>query len=77
MKLDFETLLDRKHEARLRREDRQLAQAERRDRQAAPFIGELCRDGKTVYYIASVGRYVESDSYSKLVDVLVKRGAIR
>ena len=48
----FERALDAKHRRRLRAEDRFLAKREKQEAAADAKIGELVRDGKTVYYIA-------------------------
>lgn len=78
MKLTFDELLDAKHNARLRREDKQLARLERIDQQVAPLIGELCREWHTVYYVFPAGgRYFESTSWVECSNYLVRNKYVR
>lgn len=63
---------------RLRADARWIDKMDRRERDAAPMIGELCRDGRTVYYVRPAGgRYRESGSYTDLVGYLARNGYIR
>lgn len=52
----FERLLEARNSRRLAREDRFLSRAERRESEAEKLVGELCRDGVTVYYVNLLDR---------------------
>lgn len=54
-------------------EHRYLCRQEVLELKAAPMVGELCRDGATVYYCwPAGGRYFESPSHSQVVDYLIR-----
>jgi len=64
---------------RLRAEDCTLTRLGKREKEVAPLIGELCREGKTVYYInlrrasgAMTGKTKESASFHELSDYLIR-----
>jgi hypothetical protein len=58
-------------------EDRYLRKLEILERKAEPLIGELCKEGKTVYYIWPIhGKYREG-SHSELVDFLIRNKYVR
>lgn len=50
-RLDLDALLDNRQTRRMKEEDRFLARLEKREAAADALIGELIRDGKTVFYI--------------------------
>lgn len=68
--------LDTRELRRLRAEHRYLCKIERLERKAEPLIGELLRDGATVYYInltpLRAGRVKESTRYYELIDYLIR-----
>lgn len=75
----IDELLDGRQLRRMKQEDRFLAKQERVEREADALIGELCRDGRTVYYVnlktrdgAFTGKTRESGSHSALVDYLIR-----
>lgn len=64
---------DANHNRRMANETRYLNRLEKLEAQAEELIGELCRDGKTVYYITlRNGKTKESHSFSALVDFLTR-----
>jgi len=65
-------------ERRISRQDqRQVERWEREEMAAAPMIGELCRNGETIYYVcAKPGLYRESSSYTELCTYLSRNGYI-
>lgn len=50
-KYDFEKNLEAKQARRMHAEDRFLTRLEKREAAAEALVGELCKEGKTVYYI--------------------------
>lgn len=51
MKKTVDELLEGRQLRRMKEEDRFLGRIERRVQQADELIGELCREGRTVFYI--------------------------
>ena len=43
--------MDARQNARMKADDKFLTREERRGNEAERLVGELCREGKTVYYI--------------------------
>lgn len=71
MRKSFEEILEGKHSRRLKMEHRMLCRQERDEEKAKLMIGQLCREGKTVWYVYPVGgKYKESMNYYDLVDYL-------
>ena len=70
----FERALDAKHRRRLAAEDRFLAKREKLEAAADAKIGELCREGKTVYYIVlhKPRRTIENTNKQELVEFLIR-----
>lgn len=79
MRSDHDTLYAEQMDRRLaRRMDRDYAAFERqmaRREKARELVGQLCREGRTVFYCWPVGgRYFESTSESAVVDRLIRTG---
>ncbi len=53
-------------------EARFLEQREKREQAAEQMIGELCRDGKTVYYVWPQGGKCREGSVSELIAFLLR-----
>jgi hypothetical protein len=75
--------LDTRELRRLRADDRRLSKLERLESKCAPLIGELCREGGTVYYVnltdrggRFTGKTKESTSHSELVDYLIRNNYV-
>ena len=75
----FERALDAKHRRRLAAEDRFLAKREKQEAAADVKIGELLRDGKTVYYVTVPDghvhprlRTIEKTNRQELVEFLIR-----
>jgi hypothetical protein len=70
--------LDEQIDARLIRrfksEDRFLRRIERRENQAEAMIGELCRSGRTVYYVYPAGGKYKEGSRQDLIAYLLRKG---
>ena len=47
----WDEIMERKHITRMNRDDKTVDKIERLEAKALPLIGELCREGKTVYYV--------------------------
>ena len=70
--------LDRRERRRLADEHRYLYHLERLEKKAEPMIGELCREGVTLYYCWPVGgKYFESASHSEVVQYLSRNHYIK
>ncbi len=71
-RMSFEERLEAKNEARLRREDKQLARLDRQMEAANRLIGELSRGGRTVYYVSPVGGKYREGSRVGLIQFLIR-----
>lgn len=57
---------------RMRHEDKMLGKLEKREEAASHMIGELCKEGRTVYYVWPVGgRYREGQRH-ELIAFLIR-----
>lgn len=80
---DMDAILDTRQLRRMRAEGRYLDLREKQEAAAERYIGELCREGKTVYYINlqdRAGRYTgktKEASWTALVDYLVRNDYVR
>jgi hypothetical protein len=79
MRQSLEASLETRQLRRMRAEDRYLTRLERLEKLAEPLVGELCREGKTVYYVVQLdrngrrtGKYIENTSQYALVDFLIR-----
>lgn len=68
----FEELLEGRASRRAKEEDRWATRMERRWKEAGEQIGELCRDGKTVFYVYPVGGKYREGSRNELEDFLLR-----
>lgn len=50
-RMTFDERMDARQAQRMKAEDKFLAIEERRGREAEGLVGELCREGSTIYYI--------------------------
>jgi len=83
---DRNDMQDRRDEAdmearqlrRMRAEDRALARREKQeariDREC--LIGELCRDGKPVYYFFPAGGKYREGTKGEVIDYIIRRGFV-
>lgn len=67
-----EELFEGRARRRAKEEDRWATRMERRWKVADEQIGELCRDGKTVYYVWPKGGKYREGSRSDLWDFLIR-----
>ena len=73
---NIEAHLDARLSRRMKSDDRYLARRERREEAAELMIGELCRDGRTIYYVCpQAGRYREGSRW-ELVDFLIRNNFV-
>lgn len=73
MKQSYEAFLDGREIRRFKNEARAVARLDRLEEKAEQMIGELCREGRTVYYVVkSNGKIREAASKWELVDFLVR-----
>lgn len=71
--MQTEAMLDARIARRQAAEHRHLVRLEKLEALAAPMVGELCREGRTVYYCYPAGgRYFESPSESAVIDYLIR-----
>jgi len=74
----FDRNFEAKQVRRMKAEDRYLTRLEKLTAKAERMIGELCRDGKPVYYVFPVGgKYRESTFATDLVDFLIRNKHVR
>ena len=59
---------------RFKSEDRFLRRIERRENEAEAMIGELCRNGRTVYYVYPAGGKYKEGSRQDLIAYLLRKG---
>jgi len=70
--MNIEQQLDGIQARRMASEDRFLARMEKRDAAAEPQIGELMRNGKTVFYVYPVGGKYREGSHGDLTAFLIR-----
>jgi len=56
----------------MKAEDRFLERREKREQAAERMIGELCREGETVYYVCPQGGKYREGSESELIAFLLR-----
>ena len=71
-KYNFERNLDAKQSRRMHAEDRFLDKIERLTKKAETMIGEICREGRAVFYVFPVGGKYREGSFCELVDFLIR-----
>jgi hypothetical protein len=65
--------LEARQSRRMAAEHRYLCRMEKLEAKAAPMVGELCREGTTVFYCwPAGGRYYESASHTEVVEYLIR-----
>lgn len=70
---NYEALLDRRELVRFRQEERAVVKMDRDERKAAPLVGELCRDGRTLFYVNGRGGRVHTfPARWQAVDFLIR-----
>jgi hypothetical protein len=67
-----EERLEARERAIFRSGDRFMDRMERRWKAAEEMIGELCREGRAVFYVFPVGGKYREGSRSNLVDFLIR-----
>ena len=70
--MNIERQLDANQSRRMKAEDRYLGRLERREGEAAKMIGELCHEGRAVYYVYPVGGRYREGSQSELISFLLR-----
>lgn len=71
-KKTYEELMEGWQLRRMKADDRWLAKRERQERDAERMIGELCKEGKTVFYVYPVGGKYREGTRSELIDFLIR-----
>ena len=73
-----ERQIEANHSRRMANQHRALVRAERMEAKALPMVGELCREGKTVYYFAPIrGRYFESAHQYDVCAYIIRNQYVR
>ncbi|MGN6701472.1 MAG: hypothetical protein ACTHKB_00735 [Burkholderiaceae bacterium] len=68
----LEKQLEARQSRRMASEDRYLARLDKREAEAETMIGELCREGKTVFYVYPVGGRYREGTRAELVAFLLR-----
>lgn len=74
---DFDRNLDAKQSRRMHVENRYLSRLEKMTVAAERMIGELCRNGATVYYVFPNGGKYREGGFIELVDYLIRNKYVR
>lgn len=70
--MNIDAMLNNRELRRAKAEDRWVEKMDRLYPLAESMIGELCREGKTVYYIYPVGGRYREGNYFDLVNFLIR-----
>lgn len=70
--MDDHKQLEARQGRRMKAEARFPERTEKREQAAEQMIGELCRDGKTVYYVWPQGGKYREGSVSELIAFLLR-----
>ena len=70
--MQIEHQLEARQARRMKAEGRMLDRMERREQAAESMIGELCRDGQTIYYVWPQGGKYREGSFGELVNFLTR-----
>lgn len=68
----IEQQLDGRMNRRMASDDRLLARLEKREAAADAMIGELCKEGKQVFYVYPVGGKYREGTRSELIAFLLR-----
>lgn len=74
--LNIQRQLDNRQSRRMAAQDRYLARLEKREQAADRFIGELVREGRTVFYVYPAGGTYREGSHGDLVQFLIRNGYV-
>lgn len=70
----MERMIENRFSRRCIAEDRAMSRRERLEARAEKMVGELCREGRTVFYVVLPnGRVREASRRFELVDFLIRR----
>lgn len=70
--VNIDEKIDRSIAAKMRRDERNAEALERREAAAERQIGELCREGRPVYYVHPVGGQYREGTRVELVSYLLR-----
>jgi len=76
MTTNIERMLDARQARRMASDDRFLGRIEKRETAAEQMIGELCRDGQTVFYIFPIGGKYREGTRGDLVAFLTRNNYV-
>lgn len=69
---NVERYLEARQSRRMAAQDRYLSRLEKREAAAEAMIGELCREGRTVFYVCPVGGRYREGSRGDLIRFLLR-----
>lgn len=76
--MDMDRQIEGNHNRRMANQHRALVRRDRAEAKAEPMIGELCREGRPVYYCYPTGgKYYEHWNFYNVVDYLVRNRWVR
>lgn len=70
--MNTEQHLEARQSRRLAAQDRYLGRLERREAEAETMIGELCREGRPIFYVWPVGGKYREGTPSDLIRFLIR-----
>jgi hypothetical protein len=70
--MSIDQSLDARMSRRLLAQDRALARLEKREAAADQMIGELCRNGRPVFYVFPVGGKYREGHRAELISYLIR-----
>jgi hypothetical protein len=70
--MSIDQSLDARMSRRLLAQDRALARLEKREAAADQMIGELCRNGRPVFYVFPVGGKYREGTRAELISYLIR-----
>lgn len=70
--MDFTEKLDAKMAAKERHDSKMHDRLMAKEERAEKMIGELCREGRTVYYVFPVGGKYREGTYASLIRFLLR-----
>ena len=74
--MDIERQLEATQTRRMAAEGRYLARLEERERAAEAMIGELCREGREVFYVFPVGGTYREGTRGDLIRFLIRNSYV-
>ena len=74
--MNLDQQLEANQNRRMAAEDRYLKRLEKREAEAEKMIGELCREGRKVFYVYPVGGKYREGSQGELIAFLIRNNYV-